>query len=100
MTVFNDIMLAEQEAEQEILSAKEESVTLVAAARTAHLNALQTEEAAFAVKAESARKEQIEKIENTVNAIRNETETTATAVSQQYEAKHKEVLATLVSRFQ
>lgn len=100
MTAFNDIMLAEQEAEQEILSAKEESATLVAAARTTHLNAIKAEETAFVTKAATARKEQIEKIEKVVTTIKTETEAAVSAVKQKFAAKHKEVLATLVSRFQ
>jgi len=100
MTAFNDIMLAEQEAEKEILSAKEESIALIASARSAHLNTLQAEDAAFATKAALAQKDQLAKIEKTIAAIQTKSESTVNTVKQKFAAKHKEVLTTLVSRFQ
>lgn len=100
MTALEEILEAEQTAEQQIAAAEDEAVTAVAVARSAQREKITAEEVTLAKATEAAMAEEQVRVEGLAKVIADNVQEEVASIKQRFDGKREQLLATIKKRFQ
>ena len=100
MTALNDVLKAEQQADEMIETANKEAEATVVSAREEQKNRLDSEKNSLEEAEAEATKTKQTEIDGLVNKVISSTESQVTAIEKQFSEKKEAVKTALLSKFQ